>query len=1097
LQLDEAEVQPFLNPRITLEILRGRASQKSRVMTAPTLLIGSDVRCDVQMRSPSVAAKHCLITRENGVVRATRLSADHPLLLNGKPAAGGALTDGDTLAIGPFELRVRFSEASNESSTPSNSSAPPTVSRPRFALLDRRNMTKPQDPDPTNPNAPEHVEQGRAAELQEKDARLQEWANRLQAQEAEIARAREEAAAVLDDCRRQRQTLEERRRKLIALRARHRTDRQAMQSRFASLLGEWGKREGELKCRQSNVEEREERCRLLAKAIDAREAGVDSREKKAAAALDLVEHRRAALEHERTLLDKEWQRLFARQQEVADKQASVDRAAERIASEQVLIADARRRVDCAAARVQSLAEDAASRAAEADAQAVRLRGRQRQVEAQARTVVVVGEKLREKESELSAEAERLERQAVEMHQRWSDQRQAIEDGRAVLDADLRSHEDDKRSFEARRAAWNAEVASLSKAKEELDRRASLLAARERALTEPNGQTLSPAELERRTLALRKEQERLAAECAEAIARRRALDAETGRLGELAKDLQVRQQALLDRERRFTEAAATEQENLDRAAERLQAEQKALDARAAEQRRGWERLKESAVRFGSRRKVMLERLAELETQFERSKREIAAIVESRRKLRASLDGFAEQSKQRERQAMEWLRGARADSDAAADAHRRFTKQFDASVPFAPTSLRVSLGDWSNRMKRLQGRLSNGESALKGPTMELPTDGDEPDVVEYPSTVAGEGAVRRREGAWRNESNFADKPAPHPARSEPPSPATGEGKTVVLPPPPPRWLFKLVDLGLADDEVLTYLLVQARERNVAVEDLLVEGNVVTRYQLDCVSQDRYDGLTIGPARILDLLHEGSIATTYRVSLAPFEKPVALRLLHRRVLKSDAVKSAFLEHASSARRFRHPSAAGMLAPFAHEDQVGVATEFAAGRPLPTAAEEMTPSEVVDCFRQCLSALFAGQRAGFVHRSLKPSRIMVAPMDRIVLLGFGEPEWLIRLHRCEKGPADDYYVAPEDRSGGNQIDARADMFSLCRIFLEVVLGRRPAHGEAIQEPDGYSARFIELLLRGMDANPAVRCGSFADILRVLEDHSAGWDRGPVRSAA
>src|SRR5262249_1624577 len=126
-----------LTPKITLHILRGRASQKSRVMTGATLLIGSESKCDVQMRAAAVAPRHCLITRREDGVVATRLSADHPMTVNGAPAAEWTLKDGDVLGIGPFALRLEFSQPEAVSVAEPPTEAPP-MHRPRFALLDRK-----------------------------------------------------------------------------------------------------------------------------------------------------------------------------------------------------------------------------------------------------------------------------------------------------------------------------------------------------------------------------------------------------------------------------------------------------------------------------------------------------------------------------------------------------------------------------------------------------------------------------------------------------------------------------------------------------------------------------------------------------------------------------------------------------------------------------------------------------------------------------------------------------------------------------------------------------------------------------------------------
>ena len=98
-------------PPVTVHLLRGRAARSAQAMHGATLLLGADAQCDVQLRSPEVAAKHCLLSRRDGRVLATRLDVHHPVFRNGAPIAEEELSAGDELTIGPFALRVAFETA--------------------------------------------------------------------------------------------------------------------------------------------------------------------------------------------------------------------------------------------------------------------------------------------------------------------------------------------------------------------------------------------------------------------------------------------------------------------------------------------------------------------------------------------------------------------------------------------------------------------------------------------------------------------------------------------------------------------------------------------------------------------------------------------------------------------------------------------------------------------------------------------------------------------------------------------------------------------------------------------------------------------------
>ena len=120
---------PAVGPSVTLHILRGRATHNTRQMTGPTLLIGSGSLCDVQMRSPEVAPKHCLLTRGPQGVRVDALDPQYPLAVDGRRCESADLGDGATLTIGPFELRVDVAGDPPPTPAPASAAAVPTVRR--------------------------------------------------------------------------------------------------------------------------------------------------------------------------------------------------------------------------------------------------------------------------------------------------------------------------------------------------------------------------------------------------------------------------------------------------------------------------------------------------------------------------------------------------------------------------------------------------------------------------------------------------------------------------------------------------------------------------------------------------------------------------------------------------------------------------------------------------------------------------------------------------------------------------------------------------------------------------------------------------------
>ena len=95
-------------PRVTLEIVRGRARRLVRRVTPPVFLIGAAPDCDLVLADPQFpnAYAYVYVTSEGVTVR--HLGAAPALFVNGRSAESAILEDGDRLAMGPFEFAINI-----------------------------------------------------------------------------------------------------------------------------------------------------------------------------------------------------------------------------------------------------------------------------------------------------------------------------------------------------------------------------------------------------------------------------------------------------------------------------------------------------------------------------------------------------------------------------------------------------------------------------------------------------------------------------------------------------------------------------------------------------------------------------------------------------------------------------------------------------------------------------------------------------------------------------------------------------------------------------------------------------------------------------
>lgn len=95
-------------PRVTLEIVRGRARRLVRRVLPPVFLIGAASDCDLVLGDEQFpeAFAYVYVTAEGVTIR--HLGAAPDLRVNGRPVETAALADGDRLAMGPYEFAINI-----------------------------------------------------------------------------------------------------------------------------------------------------------------------------------------------------------------------------------------------------------------------------------------------------------------------------------------------------------------------------------------------------------------------------------------------------------------------------------------------------------------------------------------------------------------------------------------------------------------------------------------------------------------------------------------------------------------------------------------------------------------------------------------------------------------------------------------------------------------------------------------------------------------------------------------------------------------------------------------------------------------------------
>jgi serine/threonine-protein kinase len=211
-----------------------------------------------------------------------------------------------------------------------------------------------------------------------------------------------------------------------------------------------------------------------------------------------------------------------------------------------------------------------------------------------------------------------------------------------------------------------------------------------------------------------------------------------------------------------------------------------------------------------------------------------------------------------------------------------------------------------------------------------------------------------------------------------------------------------------------------------------------------------------RILRRLGEGGMGTVFLAEqIAVGDRPVALKVLLRKLLDDPEFLLRFRNEAGSTGRIRHPNVVTIYESGQADDGTPyIAMEYLEGETLSHTLKRRGALPVAECTEilwQAGRGLHAAHKLGIIHRDLKPDNIFLTRGDEEELLvkvvDFGIAKLLDSSNLTLTGmvlgtPA---YMSSEHAAGmrGDQLDARADIYSLGIVAYEMLTGRVPFHSE------------------------------------------------------
>jgi len=199
-----------------------------------------------------------------------------------------------------------------------------------------------------------------------------------------------------------------------------------------------------------------------------------------------------------------------------------------------------------------------------------------------------------------------------------------------------------------------------------------------------------------------------------------------------------------------------------------------------------------------------------------------------------------------------------------------------------------------------------------------------------------------------------------------------------------------------------------------------------------------------RIEALLGRGGMGVVYRAHDLRLNRKVALKLIAPEFAADERFRERFLAESELAASLEHPNVVPIHSAGEVDRQLLIAMRYVEGSDLKTLLGRqgaLAPKRSLALCAQVADALDTAHERGLVHRDVKPSNVLLDAKERAYLADFGLTRRLAD-HGLSTGPGGSLgtpaYVAPE-QTQGDEVDGRADVYSLGCVLYECLSGRVP----------------------------------------------------------
>jgi predicted Ser/Thr protein kinase len=245
------------------------------------------------------------------------------------------------------------------------------------------------------------------------------------------------------------------------------------------------------------------------------------------------------------------------------------------------------------------------------------------------------------------------------------------------------------------------------------------------------------------------------------------------------------------------------------------------------------------------------------------------------------------------------------------------------------------------------------------------------------------------------------------------------------------------------------------------------------------------------VLELIGVGGMGAVYKARQLKLDRLVALKILPAEWGRDPAFAERFGREARALARLNHPHIVNVHDFGEAADHFFLLMEYVEGVNLRQLllTGPLQPQMALQVIPQICDALQYAHEEGVVHRDVKPENILLTKKGTVKIADFGLAKLVGPAHvsftltgtHQVMGTLD--YMAPEQRLRPQEVDHRADIYSLGVLFYEMLTGELPlGRFEPPSRRAGVDGRLDEVVFRALERDPDRRYQHASDVRADVE---------------